>query len=76
MLTTTQTTMQAEMQTTTHKTTQTTITATQETTTNSMGGRKCGLFCFATAPHVRVCKQTLIDMSMLTTKYKEENAGG
>lgn len=70
MLTTTQTTMQAEMQTTTHKTTQTTITtitATQETTTNSMGDRKCGLFCFATAPHVRVCKQTLIDMSMLTT---------
>ena len=66
--TTTQTIMQAEMQTTTHKTTQTTtITTTQETTTNSMGDRKRGLFCFATAPRARVCKQTLIDMSMLTT---------
>ena len=49
MRTTTQTTMQAEMQTTTHKTTQTTITI-QETTTNSLGDRKRGLFCFATAP--------------------------
>lgn len=71
LTTTTQTTMQAEMQTTTtHKTTQTTITtitATQETTTNSMGDRICGLFCFATAPRARVCRQTLIDMSMMTT---------
>lgn len=55
MRTTTQTTMQAEMQTTTHKTTQTTITTAQtitiqETTTNSLGDRKRGLFCFATAP--------------------------
>ena len=48
MLTTTQTTMQAEMQTTTQTTTAQTTTAqtttTQETTTNSMGDRKRGLF--------------------------------
>ena len=66
LTTTTQTTMQAEMQTTTHKTTQTTIThkTTQKTTTNSIRDRVCGLFCFfkllltGTCPPLNIKKRT------------------